>query len=133
MNPEPKLAVEARRDIGRVLYQSRRTWGSTARARYENLIYAGIDHVADDPLGLGSAVIGNLRDDSDPAYDVRLWHLRSSIPRGRLGVKNTRHVLLYRFDGQTVMILRLLHDAMDMDAQLRVLRAASCALEHRQG
>ncbi|MCC6629988.1 MAG: type II toxin-antitoxin system RelE/ParE family toxin [Chloroflexi bacterium] len=107
---------EALQDINSILAWSEKEFGLEARLRYGHLIATAIDDVAEDPERLGSRPRPDLR------TGVRTYHLISSRERGREMsgiIRQPRHVLVYRLRGATTLeILRVLHDAMDLDRHL---------------
>lgn len=93
--------------------RSREVFGEPSALRYERLIKRALRDItsAADPIGAKPL-------DTDPA--LRLHHLRNSRARmAGAAVGEPRHVLVYRRVGpDLVIVLRLLHDAMDMPARL---------------
>lgn len=70
---------------------------------------ATISDVAADPARPGS----RLRDEIGPG--IRSWHLRASRDSaGKPPVRTPRHFLIHRLDGDTVVVGRVLHGAMDI-------------------
>lgn len=49
---------------------------------------------------------------------MRLYHLRHSRTRGTPDVRRPRHFLIYRQENDVTIVLRLLHDAMDLPSHL---------------
>jgi toxin ParE1/3/4 len=111
-----QFARRARRDIGELLDRSHEQFGSAARRRYEALVNTALHDIADDALRSGSVeriMLGR---------HVRLYHLRHSRERARTEdgiVQAPRHILAYRMvDSDIVVVLRVLHDAMDLARHL---------------
>jgi toxin ParE1/3/4 len=76
------------------------------------LLSRAIKEIGADPFRPGS----NPENEISPG--VRTYHIRLSRDRARsaLGiVRNPRHVLVYRFYENTVELLRVVHDAQDLD------------------
>ncbi len=76
------------------------------------LISRAIKEIGSAPLRPGS----NPEDEISPG--VRTYHIRLSRDRARstLGiVRNPRHVLVYRVHEELVELLRVVHDAQDLD------------------
>ena len=106
---EPALA-----DIDGIIETSVRDFGVPAAIRYQDLIAAGVSAVASDDNDPGIR--------RSPETNGVLWyHLRSAkthLPRsGR--VARPRHIILFRVQEDVIMVLRVLHDAMDLSAHLR--------------
>jgi toxin ParE1/3/4 len=104
-----RISNAARSDIIDILAWTNDKFGEQTRRRYEGLIVAGIRDVARDPGRPGSIERPELGD------GVRSWHLRGSRTRTRSGtVRRPRHFLIYRHDGDVVVVGRVLHDAMEL-------------------
>ena len=105
-----RLSAEARIDISGALQWSQAFFGISARTRYGKLITIAVQDVSAQPFRVGSKAEPRLGE------GVRIWHLRLSrdhvdLVSGR--VKNPRHFLIYRVEGDLVVIGRLLHDATE--------------------
>ena len=103
-----RLTDAAQNDVASILAWSHEQFGEEARKRYEALIATAIREAASR---------------SDDGYTSRpelgagafSWHLsrsRASSPGGK--VNRPRHFLICRRDGDTLVIGRVLHDAMDL-------------------
>jgi toxin ParE1/3/4 len=103
-----RISHAARSDIIDILAWTQDQFGEQARERYERLVAAGIRDIASAPTRPGSTERPELGD------GVRSWHLRASRNRTGSGVvRRPRHFLIYRVDGEIVVIGRVLHDAME--------------------
>lgn len=103
-----RLTHTARADIVSILAWSHEQFGEEARQRYEALIATAIRDAASRSDG-GPTLRPELGD------GVFTWHLsrsRARVPEGR--VHRPRHFLVCRRDGDTLVIGRVLHDAMDL-------------------
>jgi len=106
---EVHLSVSARNDIASILEWTDRKFGVQARRRYASLITAAIKDAAhgfDDPRLVNRPELGE---------GVVTWHLASrrfTTAGGR--VNRPRHFLICRFDDEILIIVRMLHDAMDL-------------------
>ncbi|ALL14426.1 type II toxin-antitoxin system RelE/ParE family toxin [Caulobacter henricii] len=113
-----EIARKARRDIDHLLWESQKLHGPRAAERYQRLISVAFSDLRSDPACPTSrpGEIG----------DLRLYALR--VPARRLKgadrVSAPPHVVAYRFDDDRVMILRLLHEAMDLPDHLRLAASA---------
>lgn len=104
-----RLSDAARADIVSILAWSHEQFGEEARQRYEALITAAIRDAAksgDDVEGMPRPELGE---------GIFSWHLSRSraLPSGDK-VHRPRHLLICRRDGDTLVIGRVLHDAMDL-------------------
>lgn len=106
-----RLAPSARRDLVDILAWSEERHGAAARARYERLIVTALRELAHDPYRPGARELTSER------LGLLVYHLRHSRGRARSlggGVRDPRHLILYRASAELVTILRVLHDAMDL-------------------
>ena len=105
-----RITGPARRDIDAAIIWSLGKFGADARDRYRELISLALNAIASG-AARGATVRPELGD------GVVLYHLRHA--RGELAiVQSPRHFLVYRFDGETAIILRMLHDAMDLPSRM---------------
>jgi toxin ParE1/3/4 len=107
------VAPRAQRDIDATLADSATRHGRNTANRYRRLIALAIEALHEDPdrPAARHAEIG----------DLRLYALR--VATRQLGaselVRSPPHVVVFRFNDQTVEIVRLLHEAMDLPSHLR--------------
>jgi toxin ParE1/3/4 len=105
------LTAAARADIAGALRYSRETFGPVARARYARLVDGALSDLADDPTRPGVRIVT----DSLSAY-----HLRSSarrLPRTER-VGRPRHLIVFTRDGESLTVVRVLDERMDIPAHL---------------
>lgn len=111
-----RLAAAANADIIDILARSERDFGLVARRRYETLLSTALRDISEAPERPGSAARPEL------GGDIRSWHLRLSRERARSadgGVRRPRHLVLYTIiDDDTIGVLRVLHDAMELHRHL---------------
>ncbi len=109
-----RVTSEARRDVVNLLRRSALEFGAEARNRYDRLLTSAYNELLADPQRFGV----QLRDDIDAG--LRLYHLRHSRKtRARdREVSRPRHVIAFRIFGADLVILRVLHEAMDVAGQL---------------
>ena len=106
-----RIAPAARADIAAALRHSRATFGPAARARYARLVSLALSHLVDDPARVGVRMIDD---------DLRSYHLKSTaryLARAER-VSKPRHLIVFRRDGDTLLVVRVLDDRMDLPAQL---------------
>jgi toxin ParE1/3/4 len=109
------LAPSAQRDIREALTWSQERFGKRAAARYRDLLKQAVRDIAADPERPGS------QERRDLARGVRTYHLFFSRDRARsdLGVvRKPRHFLVYRRRGAVIDVVRVLHDARDLERHL---------------
>lgn len=109
-----RISEDARADIVDILGYSQAQFGLAARRRYQGLILATLEAIANQPDRIGS----NDRDEISPGLrSLHLVHCRISSPAGR--VQRPRHVVFYRLGADAVVeVVRLLHDAMEVQRHL---------------
>lgn len=105
----------AKRDIAAILDWSLQEFGEDAAERCDALIRQALLDIRANPERPGAQYRKEL------AEGVLVYPLRHRRERARtrLGtVRNPRHFVIYRLRGQTVEILRLLHDAREIQRHL---------------
>ncbi|HEY5877406.1 MAG TPA: type II toxin-antitoxin system RelE/ParE family toxin [Nakamurella sp.] len=104
-----RLTHAAQADIVSILAWSGEQFGEEARKRYEALIATAIRDVASATDGAGHTPRPEL------GNGVFSWHFSQSRARSSGGrVRRPRHFLIFRRDGDVLVIGRVLHDAMDL-------------------
>jgi toxin ParE1/3/4 len=104
-----RLPGLARSGVIDILAWSADHFGNAARDRYREVLPAGVADIAAYPARPGS----RLRPEIDPA--MRPWRLRTSRElAGILRMRTARRFLIYRLDGDIVVIGRGLNDAMHL-------------------
>lgn len=110
------LTPTARNDIREALIWSEERFGQSAATRYRNLISQALRDLATDPTRPGSL------DRSELARGVRTYHLSFSRRHARDAsgiVHRPRHFLVFTLRNESTLdILRLLHDARDLERHL---------------
>lgn len=107
------VSPDARRDIAAILRESARYFGSQAARRYARLITQAQADLRRDSARPGVTLHAG-------ATSARLFHLRHSrkhvAQHSRVGTP--RHIIAFHIVGDTIEIVRVLHDAMDIEAHL---------------
>lgn len=103
-----EVAAQARIDIRNALAESRERFGAAARRHYDALIRRAQKLLQQPPARPGV----QQREELPPNY--YLFHIRRARTRGA-PPKQPRHFILFRFDDERLTILRVLHDAMDVE------------------
>jgi toxin ParE1/3/4 len=110
------ITPKARSDIANILEWTDENFGPQTLKRYSQPIAAAIEQVAENPELAGSSIRPEI------AEHCRTYHLFfSRKSAGRVGnrIRHPRHFLLYRVtESNIVEIGRVLHDSMDLEAQL---------------
>lgn len=91
------VSPRARADIDDIWDYTARQWGTRQAEIYLRLLQAAVDAVASDPE------VGPTCDDVRPGY--RKYRVGS-------------HVLFYRVTASSVVVVRILHQRMDVDRHL---------------
>jgi toxin ParE1/3/4 len=104
-----RLTHAAQSDAASILAWSDDQFGAEARERYRALIATAIRDAASQPDDVGHVPRPELGD------GVFSWHLSQSRTRSPGGiVRRPRHFLICRWDGEVLVVGRILHDAMDL-------------------
>ena len=103
-----RLTHVAQADIVAILAWSEDQFGEEARKRYEVLIATAIRDAASSARDIGHPTRPELGD------GVFSWHLAQSRTRAPgKSVRRPRHFLIFRREGDVLVIGRVLHDAME--------------------
>jgi toxin ParE1/3/4 len=103
----------ARRDIAAIVRRSVQEFGEAASLRYSALIRQALFDIEADPERVGSRERPEIMIEG-----ARTYHISLSRVIG-LGVKEPRHLLLYRrHDDGVIEVARILHDARDLQRHL---------------
>jgi len=106
-----RISEAAERDIQSVIDHTLDYFGEDALDRYLTLIDLVIQTLRRNPEhGV---------EFSNAIQKIHLSSFKKKAPAGTAIVKNPRHVLFYRVNGDVLEIIRLLHDAMDFGSHLR--------------
>ena len=108
-----RLSTKAERDLRIIFSASEEQFGASAAARYRRLVSAALRDLRADASRVG---VESLADGGPRLYHLR--HSRQRARRGR-GVARPRHLLAFRIVEGEIVILRVLHDAMDLPSWLR--------------
>jgi toxin ParE1/3/4 len=105
----------ARKDIKDVLKWSLENFGQEATERYQQLISVALSEIAADPALDHSDEVRGLQ------TGIRLYHLRHCRSRAAVEgqmVKNPRHIIAYLVRDADTVIVRVLHDRMEIARQV---------------
>lgn len=109
-----RLARAAAVDIEILLSRSEAEFGTDARQRYQRLVRCALGLLGSHAAGVAH------RDDLQP--NLHTFHLALARRKARLQgptVSRPRHFLVWRFaDEETIEVVRVLHDAMDLPRHL---------------
>jgi toxin ParE1/3/4 len=109
-----QLALRAQRDLQQILRDSEARFGTIVAGRYRRLIAAGLRDLREDPRRPG------VQDRRDLPGEVRVYHLRHSRRHGPSTdrVARPRHFLIFRETADGLVVIRVLHDAMNLPSHL---------------
>ena len=105
-----RITGPARRDIAAAMVWSLGKFGADSRDRYRELIRCALNAIA-------SGIAGGASSRPELGSGVILYHLRHARGEPAI-VQSPRHFLVCRIEGETAIILRLLHDAMDLPSRM---------------
>lgn len=101
----------ARADIRKILAESERAFGPRARAAYSALFDRALTQLRERPDRPGA------RRRNDLFGAPTLFHLRHARPRGAQP-NQPRHIIVFSYDDDVLYVIRVLHEAMDIETQL---------------
>jgi toxin ParE1/3/4 len=99
-------------DLDAIRINTIEQFGEAAEDHYRDLLETAVDDLCADP---DRADVKALEGAAD---GVRYYHIRNSRRRGARRIGNPRHYIIFRATDDTLDILRVLHDAMDILAHL---------------
>jgi toxin ParE1/3/4 len=94
------LSPEADADLEHIYTYTLDTWGKRQLVAYEGLMGTALDAIADNPNLIGH------KERFDLADECYLYHVG-------------HHIIAYRQKNWTIEIIRVLHERMDISAQLQ--------------
>jgi toxin ParE1/3/4 len=98
-----------------ILATSFSRFGAATRTRYRALIERALTDLREDPARPGVKAMPEVE---APTCAYYLRHSRERVPAGQR-IARPRHVVIFRQpDSETVEIVRVLHDAMDLPHHL---------------
>lgn len=108
-----RIAAHAARDIDHLIADSRERFGPAAAERYRRLIGVALRNLAADPARSGVIQRGDIQ------QGLSFYHLRHSRRRDfRARVGRPRHFLVFRLLEDALEVIRVLHDAMNLESHL---------------
>jgi toxin ParE1/3/4 len=108
-----RLARQAQQDLNVILWASEDRFGKTVADRYRRLFAVALRDLRADPARAGVVSRAGI------APNLRFYHLRHSRTRvkGRR-LARPRHLLVLKETGDGFLVVRVLHDAMDLERHL---------------
>jgi toxin ParE1/3/4 len=106
-----RLSIAAERDLRIIFAASDEQFGETVAARYRRLVAAALNDLRVDAGRRG------VETSESGARTYHLRHSRRSLPPGRT-ITRPRHLLAFRIADDEIIVLRVLHDAMDIPSWL---------------
>jgi toxin ParE1/3/4 len=111
-----RRTTRAVEDLENCIFWSATHFGLSAAHRYKKLLEVSLLAIVNDAALSGSKPIEGFQ------CNVRIYHIRHSRKNAEVSgkiVKNPRHFIVYqKVDDQTIDILRVLHDSMDLEGNL---------------
>lgn len=94
VNPNVRLTESAKEDIKKIWRYTFFVWSRNQANKYVSMLYTMCDLISTNPKLYG-------KDYSEIGLGVRGWRAK-------------RHIILYRIDGVTIIILRFIHESSDL-------------------
>ena len=111
-----RIAQHAQVDIESISIWTAKKFGDAAAYRYERLIAQVIVDITTAPGRQGVAQLAGV-DGTILAYHLR--HSRTRVKQATFQVKHPRHFVVFKvLDVDVIVILRVLHDVMDLASHL---------------
>jgi toxin ParE1/3/4 len=98
-----RIAGPAARELGRIISDSADRFGADASVRYENLVVQSILDLVENPNRIGAQQI-------DARIHYHLRHSKNRVAGER--VRDPRHYLVVKIEGDRLIVLVVVHDAM---------------------
>jgi toxin ParE1/3/4 len=108
-----RVSSTAERELDTIFAASEAQFGEVVADRYRRLVSAAL---VDLRLDADRAGVRTLSQSGAKLYHLR--HSRHRLPRGQ-SVARPRHFLAFRIVDDGIVILRVLHDAMDLPEHLK--------------
>ena len=107
--PQFRFSQSADRDMENIQKWTVQQFGEKMWLRYKELLTRSFLDLIADPRRRGTELLSGL------GNNTFLYHIRHSRNRIKRGIKKPRHFLLYRrTSDETLEIIRVLHDSMDL-------------------
>jgi toxin ParE1/3/4 len=108
-----RLSELARDDVDDIWLYTAQTFDERQADRYILLIQQALNDIEQDPERIGSQSAPEL------GATVRRYHIRLSRKRSGTGLGDARHLVIYTLARESeTYILRVLHEAMDLEQQV---------------
>ena len=109
-----RLTLRAQRDFAEILETSEDRFGGRTADRYRRLLTTAFRDLRADPDRIG------VRPDEDLPQGVRLYHLRHARLRVSAPdrILRPRHFVVFRQVEGHIVVVRILHDSMDLGQHL---------------
>ena len=109
----PKFTSLALQDVAAIQDWTLTKFGELTSLRYDRLMEAALADLLAEPTRLG------VRHHSAMPQGIFVYHLRFSRRKPtRAGVEKPRHFFVFRVGEDTLTVLRVLHDSMDLAAHV---------------
>lgn len=108
-----EFTLRALEDVAAIQDWTQAKFGETTSKRYDSLMEAALADLLASPTRLGVS--------QHPALqrNIFVYHLRFSRKKApRPAVEKPRHFFIFRLDADVLTVLRVLHDSMDLAAQI---------------
>jgi len=106
------FTASAKRDIRKALKESGKLHGLQAKSRYKLLMDQAILRLRDPALPIG------VQNWDDSRFSYHLRHSKHQAIINGIPVKNPAHIIFFKIEGDSLKILRILHQRMDFNRHL---------------
>jgi toxin ParE1/3/4 len=109
----PEFTLKALEDLSSIQAWTQARFGDVTSLHYDELLEHALADLLDEPTRLG------VKTHAELPQGVFLYHLRFSRLKMKPGaIEKPRHLIVFRVSTAALTVLRVLHDSMDLPAQL---------------
>jgi toxin ParE1/3/4 len=110
---QPEFTLKALEDLSSIQAWTQSRFGEITSVRYDELLENALADLLAEPTRLG------VKQHPGLPQGVFVYHLRfSRIKTQRGAIEKPRHFIIFRANASVLTVLRVLHDSMDISAQL---------------
>lgn len=114
MQLRPAFTEQALKDLSSIQVWTESHFGQAISLRYDALIENALAQLLESPDRLGVLQHPGLNS------EIHLFHLRfSRNSEKKRWIQSPRHFIVFRVDHDVLTVLRVLHDSMDIQSQLK--------------
>lgn len=110
---QPEFTLKALEDLSSIQAWTQSRFGEITCLRYDELLENALADLLSEPIRL------EVRQHPELPQGVFVYHLRFSRIKTQPGaIEKPRHMIIFRANATVLTVLRVLHDSMDLPAQM---------------